>query len=207
MQDQSSEDDQEPRVPPTGITPRTQREFDAAQSAARVELDFSARVREARLLSGMTQKQLADAVGLDASAISRLELGSRAIRLGEAALIADVLKTDVRQLIFGQLSDDPRLALDSACDELENATAQLRNATYAADASLHNLQTTLQENEIREYLSISAVDVENAIGMCSYVRELLLEHDHPRLLRLISAELVDRDQPHIDTGTKDGSDS
>lgn len=155
----------------------------------------------------MTQKQLADAVGLDASAISRLEQGSRAIRLGEAALIADVLKTDVRQLLYGQMSDDPKFMLDSACDEVENATIQLRNAAYAADVSVDHLSTVLQNPDVREYLSISSVDVENVIRMCAYVAEQFYEHDHCRLLRQITADLVDRDQPHIIVGGNDESDA
>lgn len=182
-------------------------ELSAAETAAKVEVDFGARVREARQIAGMTQRQLADAVGLDASAISRLEQGSRAVRLGEAALIADAVKKDVRQLLYGNLSDDPRLELYSACDELENATAQVRDATRAAEVSLHHLQTALDRPDIREYLSTSPVDVNNVIHMCDYVLQLLFEHDHPRRLRQISAELVDIDQPHLIVGTDDDSDA
>ncbi|MCF6386522.1 helix-turn-helix domain-containing protein [Mycobacterium sp. MBM] len=178
-------------------------ELSAVMVAARVENDFGMRVRETRTIRGMTQRQLADAVGLDASAISRLEQGSRAIRLGEAALIADALKTDVKQLVYGDSSDDPRLELYSAHDELEHATAQLRDATRAAEVSLDHLKTALENSDVREHLSTSPVDVENVIAMCSYVLELLFEHDHPRLLRQISAELVDMDQPNITAGSTD----
>jgi transcriptional regulator with XRE-family HTH domain len=170
-------------------------ELEAAVEQARLELAFGERVREARQLLGMTQRQLGNAVGLDASAISRLEQGSRAIRLGEAARISKALKADIRQLLYGQPSDDPRLMLDSACDELEGATLQLRNATYAADVSLQQLQDMLQSADVREHLSISAVDVDNVIRMCTYAREMFLEHDHIRRLRQISADLVDRNEP------------
>ena len=180
------------------------RELSAVEAAARVETDFGARVRYARQFLGMTQRQLADAVGLDASAISRLEQGSRAIRLGEAALIADAVKADVRQLLYGDLSDDPRLRLHAACDDLERATAQLRDATIAAEVSLDGLRTVLERPDVREYLSPSSVDVENTIRMCTYVLELLPDHDHPRLLRLISAELINRDEPHIIVGSSTG---
>lgn len=169
----------------------------AAEAAAVAESDFGEHVREARQLLGMTQRQLGNAVGLDASAVSRLEQGLRAIRLGEAAQIAKALKTDIRRLLYGQVSDDPKLMLDSACDELENATIQLRNAEYAAGVSLNRLSAALQNPDVREYLAISSVDVENVIRMCDYVGIQFYEHDHCRLLRQITADLVDRDQPHF----------
>lgn len=179
----------------------------AAEADAKLESDFGERVREARLLLGMTQRQLGNAVGLDASAISRLEQGSRAIRLGEAAQIAKALKADIRRLLYGQLSDDPKLLLDSTSDELENATIQLRNATYAVDVSLDHLSTTLQDPDVREYLSISSVDVDNVIGMCDAVRRRLHEEDHLPFVRQISADLVNRDVPHIKLPTDDVPDS
>lgn len=182
-------------------------ELSAAESAARVEADFGVRVREARQIVGMTQRQLADAVGLDASAISRLEQGSRAIRLGEAALIADALKTDVRQLVYGKLSDDPRLELFSAVDELEDATSRVRDATRAAEVSIDHLQAALERAEVREYLSISSVDVDSVISSCAYVLNALYEDDHPNLLRRLSAQLVDMDEPRLVIGDGDGSEA
>jgi transcriptional regulator with XRE-family HTH domain len=174
-----------------------QRYLGAADRAVKVESDFGTRVREARQLLGMTQRELAFEVGLDASAISRLEQGSRAIRLGEAMLIADALKLDVRQLVYGKLSNDPLLELYGACDELERATAQLRNATYEAEQSVGRLKTVLEIPAVREYLAASPVDVDKVIGMCSRLPELFFEHDHARLLGLIHAELLDMHESNI----------
>lgn len=182
-------------------------ELDRAEQGAKIELGFGERVRESRIRAGMTQRQLAEQVGLDASAISRLEQGGRAIRLGEAVLIADAVKADVRQLVHGNLSDDPRLELYSASDELENATAQMRDATRAAEVSIEHLQAALDRPDVREYLSTSPVDVDNVIRICSHVLELLFEHDHPHLLRGISAELVNMDQPHLNIQTSTDNDS
>ncbi|WP_100465904.1 helix-turn-helix domain-containing protein [Mycobacteroides abscessus] len=66
-----------------------------------VETGFGERVREARIVMGLTQRQLAERLDLDASAVSRLEQGARTIRLGEAALIAGVLNVELSELVFG----------------------------------------------------------------------------------------------------------
>lgn len=182
-------------------------ELSAAEAGARAETAFGARVREARQIAGMTQRQLADTVGLDASAISRLEQGYRAIRLGEATLIAHALKRDLRQLVYGDLVDDPRLELYAAFDELEHAAAQVRDATRAAEFGIEQIKTVLGTSDVREYLSASPVDVDNVINMCSYVLNRLYEDDHPYLLRKISSELVEMDQVHINLGTEDGPDT
>lgn len=180
----------------------------AAEADAKTESEFGERVREARQLLGLTQRQLGNAVGLDASAISRLEQGSRAIRLGEAAHIAKALKTDIRQLLYGQMSDSPKLLLDLACDELENATIQLRNGTYAVDVSLDRLRSVLQNPEVRKYLSLSSVDVDNVIAMCEYVQRRLFDEDHLPYVRQITADLVNRDEPHINVRSEtDGPDA
>lgn len=181
-------------------------ELAGAEQAAKIEVGFGERVRESRISAGMTQRQLAERVGLDASAISRLEQGGRAIRLGEAVLIADAVKADVRRLVYGDLSDDPRLELYSAFDELENATAQVRDATRAAELSIEQVQAALELPDVREYLSTSPVDVDNVIHLCSHVLELLFEHDHPRLLRRLSSELVEMDEVHI-KGVSDDADA
>jgi len=61
-----------------------------------IENRFGEEVLESRKLQRLSQKDLAEmlsgrGLNLDASAISRIEKGTRAIRLSEAAVIADVL--------------------------------------------------------------------------------------------------------------------
>jgi UDP-N-acetylglucosamine 1-carboxyvinyltransferase len=55
-----------------------------------------ARLREHRKL---TQTQLADACGMTRQAISSIELGKRAFRLGEAVAIAEALEIDLGRLV------------------------------------------------------------------------------------------------------------
>ncbi|WP_195173596.1 helix-turn-helix domain-containing protein [Mycobacteroides abscessus] len=74
----------------------------ASPRSQQIECNFGSRVRAARIRHGWTQAQLADALNVDASAISRLEQGARAVRLGEAVLIASALKVDVTSLLDPQ---------------------------------------------------------------------------------------------------------
>jgi transcriptional regulator with XRE-family HTH domain len=81
-----------------------QHDFQAAgleSGVQEVEAGFGERVKEARLKSGWTQRDLAAKLGVDASAVSRLEKGTRAIRLGEAAHIAIALGFDLGSLVYG----------------------------------------------------------------------------------------------------------
>lgn len=77
------------------------------------ESKFGLNVRDARKAQGISQRALAERlaeVGLtiDASAITRLEKGSRAIRLGEALAIAEALSTDLEEL----LGPDPKRRME-----------------------------------------------------------------------------------------------
>jgi transcriptional regulator with XRE-family HTH domain len=76
-------------------------EADRESDVQEVEAGFGERVKEARVKAGWTQRDLAAKLGLDASAISRLEKGTRAIRLGEAAHIAIALGSDLGYLVYG----------------------------------------------------------------------------------------------------------
>ncbi len=79
------------------------------------------RVAAARRARKWTQRQLGEELGLDASAVSRLEKGLRAVRLGEAALIARVLRMNIDSLVYGD--DDP--------------VAQLRRSRNDANFYMH----------------------------------------------------------------------
>lgn len=73
-------------------------------SDSKVESVFGRSMREARLRRGYSQKDLAEALAasdldLDASAISRMEKGTRALRLSEAIAVCDVLSTTLDQML------------------------------------------------------------------------------------------------------------
>ena len=109
-------------------------------SAERV---FGGEVRAARETRGWSQEELAVRLRKDAgidlhqTAIARLEGGSRAIRLNEAAALAHMLNLDLRQ--FGgirQLTDEESEQLVAQLAEVEAAEAKLRQEKVALEAKL-----------------------------------------------------------------------
>ncbi|WP_170292467.1 helix-turn-helix domain-containing protein [Mycolicibacterium grossiae] len=74
---------------------------DSAADPLQAEAAFGQRVRAHRQQRKWTQRRLADLIGVDASAVSRIEQGVRAVRLGEAASIAKALDVDLDRLVFG----------------------------------------------------------------------------------------------------------
>ena len=67
------------------------------------KLEIARRIREARLEKGLTQKQLADLVGLTPSGLSKYEQG-RVVNIKRHTLekLADILDLDVSQLIIAK---------------------------------------------------------------------------------------------------------
>lgn len=83
--------------------------------------ELARRVAEARVSAGMTQAELAEAVGVDRTVFSRIEGGSRALDSVLLAMIADAVgqrvnwfleeRTSVHSLFFREsqpLGDSPR---------------------------------------------------------------------------------------------------
>lgn len=117
---------------------------DKAASVQQTEAGFGERVRDARQERKLSQKQLAEKLDLDASAISRLEQGARAIRLGEAALIARVLDVDLDFLVYGDL--DPAAALRRARAQADNRMHRTRRAAYEMAGEYLEIIELLSEN-------------------------------------------------------------
>lgn len=80
-------------------------------SEARFNKLVGGRIRDLRIDKEWSQRELADAVrgelGLDPSAITRLERGERALKLREAAVLANALDVGLYQLLAD--SDNPHL--------------------------------------------------------------------------------------------------
>ncbi|NOQ60691.1 helix-turn-helix domain-containing protein [Mycolicibacterium fortuitum] len=117
---------------------------DRAVSVQQTEVGFGERVRDARQERKWSQKQLAEKIDLDASAVSRLEQGTRAIRLGEAALIARVLDVDLSFLVHGDL--DPATALRRARSRADNRMHLTRRAAYEMAEEYLEIIDLLSEN-------------------------------------------------------------
>lgn len=75
--------------------------------------------------AGITQRQLADAMRVDASAMSRVEAGQRALAIDELALAADFLGVTVDDLLR-QPAPPFESETGSGDDEIEDAIARMR---------------------------------------------------------------------------------
>ncbi|MEZ2390862.1 helix-turn-helix domain-containing protein [bacterium RCC_150] len=95
--------------------------FGASVSAIRTSLDLSQREFAARL----TEKGMP----VDASAVSRIEKGTRSVRLVEAMAIAEVLDVDLGRLVVGA----------------ESPLQEFRRMRRYADYALHDLQENLSQ--------------------------------------------------------------
>src|SRR5690242_10526558 len=96
------------------------------------------RIREARLAFGLTQGELASRVGLDRTALVRIEAGERAVSALEGARLAESLEVSLLQL----LSRPPQSVVahrPALVDEVDAST----RARYLLDSDLqrHALDT------------------------------------------------------------------
>jgi phage repressor protein C with HTH and peptisase S24 domain len=78
-------------------------------------IGFTNRIKEVRKAKGLTQEQLAEAVGLDVSYISRMESGKRRVSLENLAPIATALKVSVKDLVPDEpvLSNEEHVMMDA----------------------------------------------------------------------------------------------
>lgn len=93
------------------------------------EADFGARVRDARKGKKWSQRELGERLGLDASAVSRLEAGVRMVRLGEAAQIADALDVPLASLVVPTV---PTARMTAALADVDEAVGEARSAIHRA---------------------------------------------------------------------------
>ncbi|GJO37422.1 hypothetical protein NJB1604_02210 [Mycobacterium marinum] len=108
------------------------------------EAVFGERVRDARSKRQWTQRQLAERLNLDSSAVSRLEQGTRAVRLGEAALIARALNVDLDFLVYGEL--DPVAMLRRSRAEANEYMHDMRSAAMEMATAYVNITELLDED-------------------------------------------------------------
>ena len=69
--------------------------------------DLSKRIRFLRVRKGMTQEQLASAMGLkNRDSISKIELGKQDISTQQISLLADIFDVSIPYLLFGQIDKE-----------------------------------------------------------------------------------------------------
>lgn len=106
---------------------------------------FSARLLELRRAAGLSQTELAGRVGLDPTAITKIEKRSRSLRLNEAVALASALATTVDQLIRPTIERDAVVRLlHGYMDDLAvlgaNAAAEWKSAEKRLSALLKELE-------------------------------------------------------------------
>ena len=63
------------------------------------EIEIGVRCRDLREQAGLTQAEIGTAIGLDQSAVSRIELGERTLSARDIALLSDALGTTVSRIL------------------------------------------------------------------------------------------------------------
>jgi transcriptional regulator with XRE-family HTH domain len=96
-----------------------------------VESEFGQNVRTHREEWEWSQREFATrltafGMSVDASAVSRLEKGTRAVRLGEASIIADVLQVELDELLSGD--DSPRRVFSAERNFANRSMNEARSA-------------------------------------------------------------------------------
>jgi transcriptional regulator with XRE-family HTH domain len=107
------------------------------------ESTFANKLRQLRVESGLSQSQLAAALAdrhgitLDPTAITRLEGGSRSLRLDEAVALADVLGTSVDRMLgqsTEELLSEQEREVQALISRLESETRLLIHAAIRLDS-------------------------------------------------------------------------
>jgi transcriptional regulator with XRE-family HTH domain len=135
------------------------------QSSA--EARFGARVRELRMRKGLSQRELAErlvGLNLDPTAITRIEKGVRALRLGESLALAHALGTSVEQIL--QEIADPYVEIGRLEKEADEHRSMARAHATALLAQLKRIEALR-----------AAVSPDSHISREAYYRSVLQSLD------------------------------
>ncbi|MBZ4620982.1 helix-turn-helix domain-containing protein [Mycobacterium avium] len=169
---------------------------------------FGDLVRQHREAKSWSQRRLAQqledvGVKLDPSAVTRIERGTREIRLREAVAIAAVLAIDLRE--FPRVEQDPRAQLQSLLDSIAERRKWARSAFggmafyYVMAVQLLNDNPDLLEQlrieakmdspfDIAEFLRVEA---EMAKGSANPVTKLAVtDEEHALIEEIIAASAI-----------------
>lgn len=110
--------------------------------------DIGGRIRDARMRRGMTQEKLAASIGVEKWTISKIESGTRDVKSGELADIADALDVAMRDLLGTRKPLEP-LALAHRLGDSDPDSPSANRATRHL-RSLLEVHALLDELEIPE---------------------------------------------------------
>lgn len=128
-----------------------------------IEKQIGAEVARIRKVRKLTQKQFAEALttagmGVDATAVSRLEKGERSLRIAECVIIAEVLKMGVESLLRGVQTPAQRVREVIRDAELELVTAQRNLWRWLA----YHYDTKLTLERFPELLNTVSSELESS---------------------------------------------
>jgi transcriptional regulator with XRE-family HTH domain len=89
------------------------------------QAEIGRRIAELRAERGVSQRQMADAVGLDQSALSRIETGTRGLAVEELVAIANFLAVDTNTLLLPEEDAKPLFRNEGGPGEAHEAVAAL----------------------------------------------------------------------------------
>lgn len=102
-----------------------------AEAIQRLYVRFGQQLRERRTDAGMTQQELADALGVSRPSVSNIEAGRQHIQLDVLYRLAAVLDLEVHRLLPDiQVADQPLQGLEGLPDD---AQAFVRNIIEGSD--------------------------------------------------------------------------
>ena len=111
--------------------------------------NFARRLRYERERLGVTQTQLARVIArilgqnVDPSAINRIELGTRAVRLEEAVAAAEALDVSLTALVYGASTEE----LDDRIAEAVNQLSEAHRDLVDSRARVTRLRSLIQHLE------------------------------------------------------------
>ncbi|WP_299035927.1 XRE family transcriptional regulator [uncultured Pseudokineococcus sp.] len=143
--------------------------------------DVGERVREARLAAGVTQKHLADALGVDRTAVLKVESGDRRLSALEAAVVAEELRVPLTLLVSPRplaiTSQRQPLGDDAADVERMRARADLLLEAHSRDVRWLVEQGYLAPTDRPDPWKIT--DVASAVAAAGAVRKRLQLGNEP----------------------------
>jgi transcriptional regulator with XRE-family HTH domain len=74
--------------------------------AERSTAEIAAYIRDTRRRTGLTQADVADGLGLDRSAVSRIESGERGLAVAELTAVARLLGVTVDEVLFEDATEE-----------------------------------------------------------------------------------------------------
>jgi transcriptional regulator with XRE-family HTH domain len=87
----------------------------------RSEEQVAAKISELRDARGMSQRELADRLGLAPSAVNRIEHGQRGVGIGELATIANALDVPVESILREETAVSTKFRADEANPSVRGA--------------------------------------------------------------------------------------